>query len=94
MVFMYCRIGQPFILPDAAHHRRELSRLLLISEAKEDRFYVKMENDGAATEARRLYGALDEELLQAFIVGSQEADQHALRRKQKVQKMSTLYVSG
>ena len=53
-----------------------------------------MENDGAATEARRLYGALDEELLQAFIVGSQEADQHALRRKQKVQKMSTLYVSG
>lgn len=74
-------ISRACILPDASHHRRELSRLLLIFEAKEDSFYVKMEHDGAATEARRLYGALDEELLQALFIGSQEADQHALRRK-------------
>ena len=72
------------IVPDALHHRRELSRLLLIFEAKEDSFYVEMEHDCAATEARRLYGALDEELLQALVVCCQEADQHALRRKQQV----------
>ena len=69
-------------IPDAVHHRRELSRLLLIFEAKEDSFYVEMEDDGAATEARRLYGALDEELLQALLVGCQETDQHALGREQ------------
>ena len=74
--------GLVYYIPDAADHRRELPRLLLVSEAEEDRFDVEVKQDGSATEARRLYGALDEELLQALLVGCQKADQHALGQEQ------------
>ena len=75
-------LNRPCPLPDAANHRRELPRLLLVFKAQQDRFDVEMKHYASATEARRLYGTLDEELLQALLVGCQETDQHALGQEQ------------